>query len=354
MPRTFLNNQVAQVYVLKTSPVTALPTDAATGDKTVSSLAEGAVVALTTLDDLFFVHKGKGGVTRSDLIKKDSILKVTAGNEDSGMVLHKATVGFNAGALEGATPAPVVGEAYTLRVEVPGVYGSADDSKLIVMATTMAVKGDTPAALMARLAANLQKNLKKHDALLTCEYTATQTYLTLQEAVPEWIPEIKQQVTHPIYVYPSIISDSNANELYWADVVYENEVFVGGATETAGNVGISEYTGTAAPTFAPKVLGNATALADMEWYYMGERADKYRKVGYPKYVPTKYMLDGTTNGCTLCIHYAFTDSNEASYKSEKDIVFIGSRTNINTLVTAINNLTGKTYSTPAPTQFAIA
>ena len=334
MPRTFKSNQVSQVYVVK-AVSTAVPT---------ASPAEGLVVPkYSALDEcLYFIHNGKGGYTRTDLIPVKNIEFIKTGNEASGMVLHDAVITVNANALEGGVP--IVGQPYTIRVELQGIGGMADDSKLLKFGTTMAVKNDTTATLMTRLFKNLQKNLAKESAYVTVSMPST-TSIKIQEVLPEWIPNLKQQVTHAIKVYPSIITDSGDNEVYWADVVYDNgaKAFTGGSPETAAE---------AAGTGVPKMLGNKTVLADMERFYMGERADKYRMVGYPNYVPTQYLWDGSSNGCTLDIHYSFKDSNETSYKSEKDIVFIGSRSDIGSLITAINTVAGTIAPTLQPTPAA--
>lgn len=334
MPRTFKSNQVSQVYVVTNSTVpTALPSKA-----TLDSFTVGSVAAVSsTLDDcLYFIHKGHGGLTRSDFIPVKNIEFITTGNEASGIVLHDATISINAAALESSNP--IVGQPYTLRVELQGIGGSADDSRLIKFGTTMAVKGDDAPKLIARLLKSLQKNLANESAFVTVT-SPTTTTIKIQEVVPEWIPNHTQQVTHPIKVYPSIVTTSGGEEVYWADVSYNNGAseFTGGYPETAAEV---------AGTGVPKVLGNKTVLADMERFYMGERADKYRMVGYPNFINTKYILDGTADGCTLDIHYSFKDSNETSYKSEKDIVFVGPRAAITALRTGLNTLIGSKVTVP--------
>lgn len=331
MPRTFKSNQVSQVYVVTNSTIpTALPSS--------DSLTVGSIVPVSsTLDDcLYFIHKGHGGLTRSDFIPVKNIEFVTTGNEASGIVLHDAVIEINSAALESSKP--IVGQPYTLRVELQGIGGSADDSRLIKFGTTMAIKGDDTPALITRLLKSLQKNLANESAFVTVS-AESGNKIKIQEVVPEWIPNHTQQVTHPIKVYPSIITTSGGEEVYWADVTYDNGAskFTGGSPETAA---LAPGNGKA------KVLGNKTVLADMERFYMGERADKYRMVGYPNFINTKYILDGTADGCTLDIHYSFKDSNETSYKSEKDIVFVGPRAAITALRTSLNALIGSKVTVP--------
>ena len=80
----------------------------------------------------------------------------------------------------------------------------------------------------------------------------------------------------------------------------------------------------------------------MEYFFMGERGDQYRMVGFPDYVPTKYLVDPTKEYDLINIHYFYTGSNESSQKSEKDIIIAVLKSNsnktTNDIVTAINAL----------------
>ena len=175
-----------------------------------------AVVPPTTIDDcLYFIHKGHGGLTRSDFIPVKNIEFVTTGNEASGIVLHDAVIEINSAALESSKP--IVGQPYTLRVELQGIGGSADDSRLIKFGTTMAIKGDDTPALITRLLKSLQKNLANESAFVTVS-AESGNKIKIQEVVPEWIPNHTQQVTHKIKVYPSIVTTSGGEEVYWQKV----------------------------------------------------------------------------------------------------------------------------------------
>ena len=52
---------------------------------------------------------------------------------------------------------------------------------------------------------------------------------------------------------------------------------------------------------------------------MGERADQYRNVGWPKSIPTKYLADAGATYFYLDIHYAYQGNCEDIQKSEKTI-----------------------------------
>ena len=58
----------------------------------------------------------------------------------------------------------------------------------------------------------------------------------------------------------------------------------------------------------------------MEYYFMGERGDRYLKMGYPYIINQKYMVDPTLEYDFINIHYAFTGDNSDNGKSEKDMI----------------------------------
>ena len=90
------------------------------------------------------------------------------------------------------------------------------------------------------------------------------------------------------------------------------------------------------------VITDGLKVADMEYFFMGERGDQYRMVGFPDYVPTKYLVDPTKEYDLINIHYFYTGSNESSQKSEKDIILAvptsASNQTTNDIVAAINAL----------------
>ena len=65
---------------------------------------------------------------------------------------------------------------------------------------------------------------------------------------------------------------------------------------------------------------------------MGDRADRYRGMGWPDVINTEYLADPTdVNGYDMInIHYAYTGSNHAVQKSEKDLTLICKRSNDDT------------------------
>ena len=88
-------------------------------------------------------------------------------------------------------------------------------------------------------------------------------------------------------------------------------------------------------------IGNGTKIADLEYFCMGERGDQYRNIGWPRVIPTKYLVDASKEYNVLELHHAFTDEGVNSYRSEKDITIVAEETGVlNSLISAINSATG--------------
>ena len=69
---------------------------------------------------------------------------------------------------------------------------------------------------------------------------------------------------------------------------------------------------------------------------MGERGDHYRNINWPYVIETTYLVDPKLEYSVLDIHYAYVGSNENVQKSERGITLVGSKTDINKVIAAIN------------------
>jgi len=70
------------------------------------------------------------------------------------------------------------------------------------------------------------------------------------------------------------------------------------------------------------VIRNGKQIADLEYFLMGERGDMYRHLGWPNYVPTKYLVDPTAAYDVIDIHYAYVGANHSVQKSEKTLTIV--------------------------------
>lgn len=69
-------------------------------------------------------------------------------------------------------------------------------------------------------------------------------------------------------------------------------------------------------------VGNGKTVADMEYFYMGERGDQYRSINWPHNLDTTYLVDPTKDYYFLDVHYYTDESGVDVERSEKDILLV--------------------------------
>lgn len=320
--RIFSTNQANHIYVAK-----ALKTK-------VGDLADtGDILVAATPDKsaIYFQHKGAGGITRSDLITVKNIEYVKAVKAaDMARALEVATVTLDA-AVNGGNP--IAGQDYILRIEFNGYIGiSPEDSKYWKHGVVHAYNGMTAADFYKQLALSLAKNMSREavklvkielsDGTLSTEVTArtkeatltgTYTKVIITEVEQDWLLGTKQEKPVTFQVYPLEVQETQGSKL--VDVVWGKVVYSKGAK-----------------------IKNGKTIADLEYFLMGERGDQYRMVGFPDYVPTKYLVDPTQEYDVINMHYSYVGSNESVQKSEKDITIVMPAGTTTPLVKAINKL----------------
>ena len=150
--------------------------------------------------------------------------------------------------------------------------------------------------------------------------TGSTTGVIIEETEQPWVLGTMQQESLKVTVQPTTINDGT-EERIWGVV----------STETSTTS-----------------LKNGKKIADMEYFYMGERGDQYRGIGWPNVIKTTYLVDPSVEYNTIDIHYAYQGSGEDIQKSEKDITLVVPKvdnTLVNSIVSAINTATGLTIAT---------
>lgn len=289
----FSVNQVRHLYA-----ATALGT-ADTTTKRMEDTTPGAIMVGGDTDTFYFEYQGNGGRMRSDLIKADSVVwaRHTPAAKQA-RALKKVTVTLDENYLieNGDNKCVVPGQDYILRIVFRQFAGMSDEDTYIKYGLVHGAKNMTAENFYTKMKESLEKNFSRElTKLLT--FTASATGLVIEEVEQDWILGIKSQV--PVYfeVIPTTIT-FDGDEVVWGE-----------AKE-----------GKSATT-----IPNSKQLADLEYFCVGERGDIYRQVGWPNYVPTKYILDGEdkTGYDVLDIHYYYEGAGENPQKSEKDITIVG-------------------------------
>lgn len=265
-----MSNQVDQMYVL-------------TGQhqiKKVSKTKDGYV---------YFTYEGPGGLMRSDLIKPSQVMSWSyTSAESQRMYLHDVTVTVDETKL-------VVGEDYQIKIVISQFQDMAEDSLYYKYGIAHCGKDDTAETIAARLVDSLKKNFSR-EITKFFEFEADGAKIIIKELAQDWNLGLmpKQGVNFSVYV---------------------DEVIIDGVAEKWGTVEKVAST--------TRYIGNGYTLADMEYFYMGERGDQYRMFAAPQHrIPTKLLVDPTQEYNALNIHYYFVDSLGGVQKSEKDLVLI--------------------------------
>lgn len=314
MPRIFTENQATLVYVAK-----ALKTDFA------SLKDAGDILVKATPDKqaIYFQHKGVADISRSDLIEVKNIISANAtAAKDMEKKLKNATVTLDTSVNGGK---PIAGQDYILRLVFSGYVGiSPEDSQYWKYGVVHATNGMSASDFYKKIALSIAKNMSREavqfikvflgDTEVTSrtkedKLTGTYTGVTIKEVAPDWIRGTKQEKIVRLTAEPTTVNDGTS-DVVWGTVKYSD-----GDT-----------------------LKNGKEIADMEYFFAGEKGDQYRLINWPDYVPTEYLVDPTQEYDVIDIHYSYIGSNESVQKSEKDIKLIVPAGKANDISKAINAL----------------
>lgn len=338
----FTANQVNQVYVANAYKATSANSKLTNAD----NLGTIAVGKNASGEAIYFQHVGAGGLTRSDLIPLKNI-QYAAVTPASAMArtLKVATITLKSDLIT-SNKITVAGD-YVLRIKFDKVISLSPEHQYWKYGVVHVIKDMAPSNFYKTMALSIAKNMSREAVKLvsvalttsnsTVEVTAstaasslngTYTGIKLTEVEQDWILGVKQQRPVSFVAEPTSI-EFNDTDFVWGDVAY-----------TSGST-----------------IGNGKQMADYEYFYMGERADQYRLVGFPDYVPTKYLVDPTATYDIIGIHFAYSGANHAVQLSEKDInILVPSTATVgtgndavsltNTIISAINTAAGNTIITP--------
>lgn len=349
MAQIFTSNQVNHVYVanaLKTSNGKVAKSDAV-GTISVQKDAEG---------NLYFMHRGQGGLVRSDLIGNIMDIRYTPAGKMSRKQ-NAAVITVNSDAL--STGNAIAGQDYMLRLEFQNPVGMSPDHKYWKYGVVHATTSMSASQFYAKMAKSLAINFSREAVKLVNIYliksnlsgTNTSGSLTLVdadknqsladtyvgikivEASQEWVLGVKQDKPIVFRINNSTIKNGD-NEVYWADVLYTNGYKMVGGLEISENQAVYDSSDSrweigGNVVYLPEgdTIINSHLAAELEYFAMGERADLYRQVGWPDNRVTKYIVnsDSAYGYDMIGIHYAYVGSNHAVQKSEKDITIIVKR-----------------------------
>ena len=347
---TFSTNQVRQLYVAK-----ALKTPHVLASDAAGSIA---VKNDTAKNHLYFEYKGADNLMRSDLIDIKNILYAKATDaDDMAHKLKSVTVTLDSEVNAGA---PVAGQDYILRIVFKQYVGMSDEDQYFKYGMVHAYAGMNADEFYKVLALSIAKNFSREVVpLIKVEVHSAGTtskggfdsagYMVV---TPTTKDNGKSDTTNPYYDGTSaVVADidsiriTEVEQPWRLGIMAQTPVDFTAQPTTVLVNGDDRIWGTVTEG-TNGTVGNGKAIADLEYFCMGERGDIYRGVGFPNNIPTTYLVDPSKTYYTFDIHYAYVGSNEAVQKSEKDITIVCSdKTEFNKVITAFNTATGLTIST---------
>lgn len=286
------NNQVKHIYVANTKSNLSVMKD-----------AEGLVYI-------------KGDGFRSDAIDpKTATVKATKAWK-LAKVLKKYAVTIAADG-DGNVDAKLAGETLIVNIKVRQYIGLSDFETL-ERSGEVYINGDETATDVATALAKSINDSLKSLATPILEASASGAVVTIKEVEQPWtlgrktsksvlfeVSAIQADDNIPVTV-TTTSGDARPQYNYdWCSVKESTPV------KAAGSVAAGD------------AVGNGKAIADLEYFYLGERGDIYRNVGYPNVIDSNYQVDATKQYDVIDIHFAFTDTGVNSYRTEKNMVIVG-------------------------------
>lgn len=298
----FTNNQVRHFYVVNSAAnVTQM-----TGKETEATLyAEGNT--LNPINGKYYKYKdAAGNVVRTDMITNVQSVTLTKGSE----VEHKAKIATIKMAKD---KTPIVGQDYVVKVLVKNYVGMSDIYQLIKDGAARAITTDT-ADLFKALAVSLFRNMSREIVPMVSVGNGTKTIARVDsKGTPKDDTGTEVKFTDSIVIteleQPQTVGKFNKQPVNY-------EVFFGTIKENG--VETNEWA-TVEYTDGKVIISSTDIAAEMEWFYMGNRGDMYRGIGYPNNIETKYLIDPSAKYNFVDIHYSYIGANESVQKSEKDL-----------------------------------
>jgi len=307
-------NQVDQLYVVSAETAAGVA-PAATGDlQVLKSSSEG----LGKGDTHYFKYMGAAGLERTDLLKEGQITEVKITDASAQAIpLHRVVVELKPEVLSAGKP--IMGEDYELKIAISQFQDLAEDSiyyKYGFVHTNVVSTPDVD-TFWREMAKSLAKNFSREitkffkfyitDGNLEDEILLSgepKTSNVASGAATGIIIEEQAQIGH-LALMPTtgvdfkVTTDTivvDGDEIKWGDVkdatVYD-------------------------------FIKNGYAIADMEYFYQGERGDQYRMFAAPQdRIEVERLVDKTKEYDVIDIHYYFVDSLGGAQKSEKDLTIV--------------------------------
>ena len=289
---------------------------------------------------MYFSYRNADGLlTRSDLIKPENILsvkKTAAADMATPLTAHKITVDTTA-----VTLSNLVGQAINLHITLHSVLGYDESNTLAITASVLGTTTNTAsaAAFYQAMAKAILLAMPKMPEAPFKVYLATASAAT--EVTKATVDSYASSATSIILVPEptKYIRGRLSKEVYGLSVAFSvrgsNTELVAWGTDDASKTAaelVSTISG-----LSPTVIPGVYALADLEYFALGERGDMYRGYLYPNNYDTKYEIDLSKNYNVLTIEFYWQGGAENVQKSPRMIQVAAEAAQSDDIVTTLYN-----------------
>jgi hypothetical protein len=289
-------SQVRQLYV-----VTGLT------DSTPTTEGNIQVKATAGNKEVYFLHKGKGGLVHSDLIPVKLIRSLTqTAYAKMHTKLKSKTITIS--------DTPIVGQTYDIKLTFRNYIGMGDEDTTVRVAAKTVKSSMTNAQLAAALKDALEANMAGENL---CSLSVASNVITVTEVEQPWELGKFPVAVIPFEVTLGTIVENGVTHNEWGTVA-------AGADTTASDA--------------------IKKLADLEWFCMGDRASQDRQGG-PYALESKMMIDMSSTYDVINICYAFQGEGVSAQFSEKQLHLLvpAGNTTIMAAIQAITNPMDERY-----------
>lgn len=318
----FSTNQARQIYVV--NAVTSKDNVANAGD-----------IALTNdKTGLYFTYMNAlKEPMRSDLVLPKQITYVKS-SAPTYRNLKEYTIEMNPNVNLGS---PISGQDYIVKVAFKQWGGMSDEDQYFKFGAVHGIADMSVDTFMKTLAVSLANSFSREASPLVqifCNTTEVKGNAKIKD--------------NEIYVNGTNLGISDATKVVIREV--EQPWRRGVMASTPVYFDVEDYTVTyqgdevhwatiSDTTSDDNKVGNGKTVADMEYFYMGERGDQYRGINWPHNLDTTYLVDPTKDYYSLDVHYYTDESGVDVERSEKDILLV-STSSLATLAKTIATAAG--------------
>lgn len=237
--------------------------------------------------------------------------------------------------------APIIGEDYKINISIRQAFGDSDENSYFKYGIAHASYNMDGAAVMKELAKSLyynqvRENVPFFDIYLGTTQVTASTVNNLTANVKITLVEAEQPFDLGRYAQTPVYFTAKV-----APVTY-----LGEDADTWATVTKATKADITAVASGEEEVVNTHAIADLEYFTLGERGDIYRNIGWPKSLNIKYLVnvDNTTGYDIIEIVQKYKGDAEDIQESPMTLTFVAPKntTNFSTLASALATYAGVT------------